>query len=146
VTTPTDDDDRVTERPAPSRPSTLASAILPGPVQPEETLLDVTRGDERYEIGKMLGIGGMGEVYLCQDRQIGRSIAMKVIDERRMHVPERRKRFVSEARVQGRLQHPSIVPVYDLDRNARGVDYFTMKRVSGNTLEFVIETSSPATS
>src|SRR5262249_17778837 len=50
-----------------------------------------------------------------------------------------RRRFLHEARVQGQLEHPSIVPVYDLDLDEQGRPFFTMKRVRGLTLERVLE-------
>ena len=94
---------------------------------------------DRYELRARLGEGGMGEVYLCADHRIGRDIAMKVIRAERNSSPDARSRFVREARVQGQLEHPSIVPVYDLARDEDGVAYFTMRRVRGKTLEQVID-------
>ncbi|HEY2514424.1 MAG TPA: serine/threonine-protein kinase, partial [Polyangiaceae bacterium] len=95
-------------------------------------------GADRYELRDRLGEGGMGEVYLCADLRIGRDIAMKVIRAERNSNPDARSRFVREARVQGQLEHPSIVPVYDLARDENGVAYFTMRRVRGKTLEQVV--------
>jgi len=52
--------------------------------------------------------------------------------------PDLRERFLREARVQGQLEHPSVVPVYDIGEDHEGREYFTMKRVRGRTLEEVI--------
>jgi serine/threonine-protein kinase len=95
--------------------------------------------DSRYEIRAKIGEGGMGEVHLCDDRRIGREIAMKVVRAARSKRRDLRQRFVREARVQGQLEHPSIVPVYDLGRDPNGASYFTMKRVRGMTLEQVLD-------
>jgi serine/threonine-protein kinase len=93
----------------------------------------------RYQPIGSLGAGGMGEVHLCNDRVIGRSIALKVLDPRRAASDEIRSRFLREARVQGNLEHPAIVPLYDLGSDERGVAFFTMKHVAGATLEQVID-------
>jgi serine/threonine-protein kinase len=93
----------------------------------------------RYQAGKRLGEGSMGEVIAARDTRILRNVAMK-----RLHVehhnerPDLRDRFLREARVQGQLEHPSVVPVYDLGVDHEGREYFTMKRVRGNTLEQII--------
>jgi len=91
----------------------------------------------RYEAGELLGEGGMGEVRLCKDKRIGREVAFKAIRPSRIGERDLRRRFVREARVQGQLEHPSIVPVYDLVVRPAGA-FFTMKRVRGATLEDVI--------
>ena len=79
----------------------------------------------------------MGEVRSCTDVRIGREVALKSIRREAAHHGEMRARFEREARVQGQLEHPSIVPVYDLDLRPDGA-YFTMRRVRGETLEQVI--------
>ena len=61
----------------------------------------------------------MGEVLLCKDLRIGREVALKVIRAEHGARPDLRKRFLREARVQGQLEHPAIVPVYDLGRGSR---------------------------
>jgi serine/threonine protein kinase len=95
--------------------------------------------DARYEIVEKIGEGGMGEVHLCADRRIGRDVAIKVIRTTRASRPDVRRRFLREARVQGQLEHPSIVPVYDLAHDPTGRVYFTMRRVRGATLETVLD-------
>jgi eukaryotic-like serine/threonine-protein kinase len=92
----------------------------------------------RYEAGRVLGEGGMGEVRLCRDRRIGRDVAVKVIRGAQVDRPEARARFEREARVLGQLEHPSIVPIYDLGVDADGAPYFTMRRLGGQTLEQVL--------
>ena len=88
---------------------------------------------ERYEIEGRIGKGGMGEVFLARDRTIGREVAIK-----RMLEPDASARslarFVREARIQGRLDHPAIVPVHELGTDGDGRPYFVMKRLTGRTL------------
>ncbi len=95
--------------------------------------------DARYVHRDRLGHGGMGSVSLTTDSVIGRDVAMKVIRGELVHNAVVSARFVREARVQGQLEHPSIVPVYDLGLTPDGAAYFTMKRMRGFTLDAVIE-------
>lgn len=94
--------------------------------------------DERYSGRGVLGEGGMGEVRLYRDEVIGREVAMKVLLPERQDDPVGRARFLREALVQGQLEHPSIVPVYDVGTTASGHPYFTMKRIVGESLRAVL--------
>lgn len=96
------------------------------------------RGDGRYLTKSLLGEGGMGKIHLAQDSRIGRDVAMKVLRTRYGTQKDTVARFVREARVQGQLEHPSIVPVYDLGRTPDGKLSFTMKRVRGKTIEQIV--------
>ena len=89
----------------------------------------------RYEPTHVLGAGGMGEVTACRDVLIGREVAVKSLSPELDGEPVSRARFVAEARLQGQLEHPAIVPVYDVAEGARGVPFFVMKRVRGSSLE-----------
>jgi serine/threonine-protein kinase len=100
---------------------------------------DLLESPDRYERIRTLGEGGMGEVLLCRDQHIGRAVAMKVVHPEYGAEPNRRARFLREVRIQGQLEHPAIVPVYDLDRGRDGHPFFTMKRVRGQTLEEILE-------
>jgi eukaryotic-like serine/threonine-protein kinase len=93
----------------------------------------------RYARLSTLGQGGMGEVRLCRDGRIGREVAMKIVRTGNGAPPDQEARFLREARVQGRLEHPAVVPVYDLGRDPGGTPFFTMKRVNGHTLEEIVD-------
>ncbi len=93
----------------------------------------------RYLTEAVLGEGGMGVVLLCGDQQIWRRVAMKRLKPERRGHGEARTRFLREARIQGQLEHPAVVPVYDLGVDPEGAMYFTMKRVRGVTLEKVVD-------
>ncbi|MEI8256433.1 MAG: serine/threonine-protein kinase, partial [Deltaproteobacteria bacterium] len=93
---------------------------------------------ERYDAQGMLGIGGMGEVRLVHDRRIGRDVALKVLRDSAARDPNAVARFLREARIQGQLEHPTVVPVHDMALDAGGMSYFTMKRVRGLTLTNVL--------
>ncbi|MBM4361537.1 MAG: protein kinase, partial [Deltaproteobacteria bacterium] len=96
------------------------------------------RSADRYERTALLGQGGMGEVSLCLDQWVGRDVAMKVARAEQASQAHLRSRFIREAMVQGQLEHPSIVPVYDLGTRPDGTPYFTMKRVRGLTLHAIL--------
>ncbi len=90
----------------------------------------------RYRSRELLGRGGMGRVTAVDDRVLGRTVALK---ELLSHGPaaapaEMVARFLREARVTARLDHPNIVPVHELGRRADGSLYYTMKRVRGRSL------------
>ncbi|MBW2527896.1 MAG: serine/threonine protein kinase [Deltaproteobacteria bacterium] len=93
---------------------------------------------ERYEHEQVLGEGGMGVVKLERDAQIGRKVAVKILREEYAGRPEIESRFVREARLQGQLEHPAVLPVYDLGIDEQGATYFTMKRVRGVDLATII--------
>jgi predicted Ser/Thr protein kinase len=99
---------------------------------------DPTKMSGKYVFGEALGRGGMGEVMLAHDRQIGRDVAVKRL---RTGSPteDETSRFLREARIQARLDHPAIVPVYELSKDELGRPYFAMKRVAGRTLTQVLE-------
>ncbi len=108
------------------------------PVDPVAPPADADDFASRYDARELLGEGGMGAVRLFKDKRIGREVAMKAIHPGHGSRSDLRMRFVREARVQGQLEHPSIVPVYDLSLRPEPA-FFTMKRVRGVTLEQVIE-------
>jgi tetratricopeptide (TPR) repeat protein len=91
-------------------------------------------GADRYELLQEVGQGGMGVVYRGCDRHLGRELAVKVLQETHRDNADLRRRFTEEARVGSQLQHPAIVPVYELGRFDDGRPYFTMKLVQGHTL------------
>lgn len=92
--------------------------------------------DPRYSLRTLLGRGGMGEVWLAHDGRIDRDIAIKLMRGGAGDA-DLVSRFLREARVQGRLEHPSVVPVHDMSTEA-GSPYFAMKRLTGTTLADVI--------
>ncbi len=103
--------------------------------------LDLARPEfaHRYLPGRRLGEGSMGEVIVARDLRVLRVVAMKRLHPEHHNLrPDLRDRFLREARVQGQLEHPSVVPVYDIGVDHEGREYFTMKRVRGRTLEQVV--------
>ncbi len=105
----------------------------------EPGLHDILPFEERYVRNQVLGRGGMGEVFLCTDRRIGRDVAVKVIAASHRDNEELKTRFLHEAYIQGQLEHPSVVPIYDLGVAPEVGPYFVMKRVRGTTLHAVLK-------
>jgi serine/threonine-protein kinase len=97
---------------------------------------------ERYELGGVIGRGGMGEVRVALDRNIEREVAIKRL---RTATPsgDELRRFEREARIQARLDHPAIVPVHELGTDEEGRPYFTMKRLSGRTMHDRLQDAGP---
>jgi len=89
---------------------------------------------ERYEIVEPLARGGMGTVYLGRDRELDREVAIKVLSATRAGADEA-KRLQLEARILARLEHPGIVPVYDVGCLEDGRLYYVMKLVRGARLD-----------
>jgi serine/threonine-protein kinase len=86
-----------------------------------------------FRLGEKLGRGGMGEVVVAHDTVMGREVAIKRLLSLQPAADDE-ARFMREAQVQGRLDHPSIPPVYELGRDHQGRPYIVMKRLSGTTL------------
>ncbi|MCA9636037.1 MAG: serine/threonine protein kinase, partial [Myxococcales bacterium] len=97
---------------------------------------DFTR---RYQRQRLLASGQMSSLHLCRDHLIGRAIALKTLTADRQGRREAELRFLREAAIQGQLEHPAIVPVYDLGVDPEGSIYFTMKRIRGITLDEIID-------
>jgi serine/threonine protein kinase/tetratricopeptide (TPR) repeat protein len=88
----------------------------------------------RYRIDQRLGQGGMGAVYCGLDADLDRTLAVKVLLAKHQHKDHLRQRFLEEAQIMGRLQHPGIAPIHEIGRLEDGRPFFSMKQVQGRTL------------
>jgi tetratricopeptide (TPR) repeat protein len=88
---------------------------------------------DRYQLSGEIARGGMGAVLRGRDVDLGRDLAVKVLLEKYVDRPEVARRFIEEAQIAGQLQHPGVVPVYDIGRFGNR-PFFTMKLVKGHTL------------
>ncbi|MFL6292843.1 MAG: protein kinase domain-containing protein [Thermoanaerobaculia bacterium] len=95
-----------------------------------------------YRIERLLGRGGMGEVYLAWDERLERRVALKRILEGSNLDPQLRERFRREARATARLSHPAIVQVHDIVEDGSG-DCIVMEYVQGRTLAFLLASGPP---
>ncbi len=95
--------------------------------------------DNKYRIEQLLGRGGMGAVYRARDMRLDRLVALKVVRAELLNDPEARRRFRREAQIVARLQHPSIVAVYDYGTFPDGGAYLVMELVRGEDLRHVLQ-------
>jgi serine/threonine-protein kinase len=110
----------------------------PVEVQPEPPVREFA--GLRYQPLRYHARGGLGVVFVANDTEVSRKVALKRIQERRRHLPQDRERFQREARITGRLEHPGVVPVYSMGQDTSGNPYYTMRFVEGSTLAEAIET------
>lgn len=100
-------------------------------------------GDEpEYELLKVLGEGGMGIVYDARQTSIDRNVAIKMLKPGTAGNEKQRAKFLAEAVVTGDLDHPNIVPIYDVGSNPQGALFYSMKKVQGTPWLKVIQKKS----
>lgn len=87
----------------------------------------------RYEIHSHLGSGGMGEVYLARDSQLGRMVAVKVLPAEAASDLERMNRFIQEAKAASALNHPNIITIYEISRET-AIRFIATEFIEGQTL------------
>ena len=93
----------------------------------------------RYQLGEVLGAGATSTVYAAYDTNFARTVAVKVIDGMVVGDAERLREFITEARISATLEHPNILPVYDMDRTTEGGVYLSMREIAGMSLAEAIE-------
>ena len=92
----------------------------------------------RFRILRLHRTGGLGAVYVARDEELHREVALKEIRDRHADDPDSRSRFVQEAEITGRLEHPGIVPVYGLGTYADGRPFYAMRFIKGDNLKDAI--------
>ena len=107
-------------------------------VRTQDNLLG-TVVDNRFEIQKRIGEGGMGTVYQAWQRSIGREVALKMIDQRVAGDMTAAKRFLREARLASKLSHPNTISMIDFGQCEDGRLFIAMELLRGQTLDKVLE-------
>ena len=139
----------------PADPGVLDTLAAAGDTVPRVLLRDTDGGDEpplirpaggdgpghatKYRIDGEIARGGMGQVLKGRDPDLGRDVAVKVLREDMRDNADMVRRFVEEAQIGGQLQHPGIVPIYELGAFADRRPFFSMKLVKGDTLAKLLE-------
>src|SRR5205823_11578427 len=107
-----------------------------------DTLIN-TLFDGRYKIVRKLGAGGMADVYLAEDQELGRRVAIKVLNDRHANDEQFVERFRREAKNAAALSHPNVVSIYDRG-DAEGTYYIAMEYLDGRSLKELIVSRGPA--
>jgi serine/threonine protein kinase len=121
--------------------------VRPGDTRPDPGSKRPTTGSaaagltpaERFDVQQVLAQGGLGVVFLARDREIDRTVALKQIKSQWADDEAARARFLLEARVTGRLEHPGVAPVYALGADDTGRPYYAMRLIRGESLLDVID-------
>ena len=111
-----------------------------------ETQQDAARPGMRFLLLRLHDEGGLGKVWVARDRELNREVAFKEIKPKHAQDKNSRGRFVREAEITGRLEHPGIVPVYGLGHFEDGRPFYAMRFIRGHNLEVAIEQFHQTTS
>ncbi len=119
----------------------VKSRIVLEPQGDPQPQADVPQHDSegRYIVLGEIARGGVGVVMRSRDVDLGRDVAMKVLRDEFAENEDVLQRFIEEAQIGGQLQHPGIVPVYEMGLTKAGRPYFTMKLVKGETLAALLQ-------
>jgi PAS domain S-box-containing protein len=91
-------------------------------------------GAERYQVGQEISQGGIGTIFSAYDRILGREIAIKLLQNRFRDDPKAKRRFLNEAKIIAKLQHPGITPIYEVLKGSSDHWFISMPLVRGTTL------------
>ncbi len=121
---------------APSPVDSKGTILQPGPssIPATKTGLGMRYGQQVF-----YAAGGLGEVYKAQDAELGRQVALKRMKAHVGRSSESRRRFLREAEITGRLEHPGIVPVYGLVQDENGQPCYAMRFIEGESLKYAIQ-------
>jgi WD40 repeat protein len=129
-----------------AQPESISAIVTPPPGVDATETADHSRAlrssidsHTRYVFGEVVAVGGLGVIRLAEDRRLGRAIAVKQIIR---DSPAAQRRFTLEAAITARLQHPAIVPLYDLGWTDSGEPFYCMKLVEGETLDAKIQATT----
>jgi PAS domain S-box-containing protein len=89
---------------------------------------------ERYTLVHVHATGGVGRIWVARDSQLGREVALKELRPDRAGNSAVLERFLREAQITGQLEHPGVIPVYELSRRADDQPFYTMRLIKGRTL------------
>ena len=107
--------------------------LFGGTIPPQAMTLPFGTRLSRYEVRSLLGQGGMGEVYLAQDLQLKRAVALKVISRSFIRDENRLRRFQQEALATSALNHPNIITIHEIG-SEEGVDFIATEFIEGLSL------------
>ena len=103
-------------------------------IEYDEEVVQIGASLGRYQVTEKIAHGGMGVICRAVDVALNRNVAIKILRGCHRDCPRLKQRFIDEARVTGGLQHPGIVPIYEVGETREGIFFFAMKLVEGETL------------
>jgi serine/threonine-protein kinase len=112
------------------------TGVRPTPHKPESYLGKTVAG--RYEIKSVLGAGGMGAVFVAEQKPLGREVALKIIKQSLSDDPDAVARFEQEAKTVSTLQHPNLITVYDYGHDEDGTLFIAMELLKGRSVRDVL--------
>jgi len=124
---------------APGHPSTLTATAASTEHDSQEQVSTPASSGVRFRILRFHDRGGLGDVFVAEDEELHREVALKQIQERHAHDQASRSRFVAEAEITGRLEHPGIIPVYGLGHYDDGRPFYAMRFIKGDSLKEAIK-------
>ena len=104
----------------------------------QPNLGESTSTGSRFRVLRPHARGGLGQVSVALDQELDRPVALKEIQDRHADEPHSRARFVQEAEITGKLEHPGIIPVYGLGHDASGRPFYAMRFIQGDSLKEAI--------
>jgi serine/threonine-protein kinase len=121
--------------------STVGAAARgkPPPVMTDESSRGTATARAEYRDLRFHASGALGEVFLARNAELNREVALKFLSPNRTGDPDSLRRFLREAEVTGRLEHPGVVPVYTLGADAAGTPCYAMRFIQGQTLQSAID-------
>ncbi len=123
--------------------SRLAQAAWGSPAEPRNPNLMIGNTVGHYRITARLGAGGMGEVFLAEDIRLDRKAAIKFLPADLADDPDRRRRFLTEAKAASALNHPHVCVVYDVGETEDGLPFIAMEFVEGQSLGDLVKQELP---
>lgn len=115
--------------------SAMDSSAPSEPPDQQPQLAGIVPIETGYRIRELHAQGGLGEVYLAHDADLQRDVAIKTLKAICRKFPDRKARFLREARITGQLEHPGVVPVYSLGTSEDGQPLYAMRFIRGESLE-----------
>lgn len=118
-------------------PQSLPNAVKESPTP--QRPLSAPRAEDRYRLLDNFAHGGLGNIWRAKDSIIHREIAFKELLPKALKNPRIVERFLEEAQITGQLEHPGIVPIYDVGYQENGTPFYAMKLLKGGNMEEAIE-------
>jgi serine/threonine protein kinase len=129
----------LTPEDTPANGASTDNVVPSDPTEKSPLVGQTLQGPQAYQIRKAYAKGGMGEVFVAEDEHLGRTVAFKRLQEKYAHSGPHRQRFLNEAKITAKLQHPGIVPIYGVTTDADGQPSYAMRFIEGESLAEAIQ-------